>query len=259
MGSNYEDDFKYKVDVVMCIDATGSMSPFLELVKKNALSFYEDLRRTMENLDTPKVIDQFRIRIIAFRDYLADGKDAAMLRTDFFKLPEQTAEFEAAVKSIKAAGGGDDPEDALEALGYAMKSKWTDESEYCRHIITLWTDAPAHKLGFGRDPENGKYLTDSGRTPRLSVEQVKANAAAYPEKMAKDFDELTRWWGVSRTDKDAVMKQRNKRMVIYAPLEGAWLNVRDAWNQTVFYPSTAGTGLKDIQYQEILSLIANSI
>ena len=45
-----------------------------------------------------------RIRGIAFRDYLADG-DAAMMATDFFRLPEQSKDFEKCVKSIHAKGG----------------------------------------------------------------------------------------------------------------------------------------------------------
>ena len=54
-----------------------------------------------------------RIRVIAFRDYLADG-DSAMMTTDFFRLPEQSKDFERCVKSIHAKGGGDTPEDGLE-------------------------------------------------------------------------------------------------------------------------------------------------
>ena len=32
---------EYCVDIVMCIDATGSMAPILDEVKRNAISFYE--------------------------------------------------------------------------------------------------------------------------------------------------------------------------------------------------------------------------
>ena len=41
MGSNYS--LKYNVDIVMCIDATGSMNGILDTVKSNALNFYGDL------------------------------------------------------------------------------------------------------------------------------------------------------------------------------------------------------------------------
>ena len=38
---------KYNVDMVFCIDATGSMSPVLETVKQNALNFYDDVTKVM--------------------------------------------------------------------------------------------------------------------------------------------------------------------------------------------------------------------
>ena len=46
MGSNYS--LKYDVDIVMCIDATGSMTGILDTVKRNALNFYEDLHKAMQ-------------------------------------------------------------------------------------------------------------------------------------------------------------------------------------------------------------------
>ena len=65
MGSNYE--LKYNVDIVFCMDATGSMRHLLDLVKKNALSFYDDL--TKEMASKGKTINELRAKVIAFRDY----------------------------------------------------------------------------------------------------------------------------------------------------------------------------------------------
>ena len=96
--------------MVFCIDCTGSMDNIIDMVKNNALNFYNDVTETMEKKN--KHITQLRVRVVAFRDYLADG-DRAMLVTDFFKLPEQAVDFETCVRSLKAEGGGDDPEDGL--------------------------------------------------------------------------------------------------------------------------------------------------
>ena len=101
MGENYL--FKYNVDMVFCIDATASMRPVINTVKNNALNFYHDVTAAMERKG--KHINEMRIRVIAFRDYLADG-DSAMMTTDFFRLPEQSKDFERCVKSIHAKGGG---------------------------------------------------------------------------------------------------------------------------------------------------------
>ena len=222
MGSNY--GFQYAVDIVMCIDATGSMNGILDTVKANALNFYRDVRNAMQ--EKGKQVDTLRIKVIAFRDYLADG-NKAMLSTDFFTMPAQEAEFSSLVKSIKAEGGGDDPEDGLEALAYAIKSKWTTAGNKQRHLIVVWTDAGTHPLGFGR------------------------KASQYPAKMASDFNELTVWW--------EQMDTRAKRLLIYAPEEESWTSIADNWDNTIHYPSVAGNGLKEFEYQEIIDAIRNTI
>ena len=70
MGSNYREKMTYEVDLVFCIDATGSMNPILDKVKENALNFYRDFQNVME--EKKKKVNQLRIRIVAFRDYLFD-------------------------------------------------------------------------------------------------------------------------------------------------------------------------------------------
>ena len=62
----------YSVDVALCIDATGSMSPVIDMVKANALKFHDDLSRVMA--EKSKVIDTLRIKVIMYRDYY-DGND----------------------------------------------------------------------------------------------------------------------------------------------------------------------------------------
>lgn len=231
MGNNYQ--LKYDVDVVMCIDATGSMGPFLDLVKSQALNLYDDLKRKMESLATPKYINELRIRVIVFRDYLADGTNA-MLTTGFFSLPGQAAEFEALVQSIQPMGGGDDPEDGLEALAYAIKSKWnTSTGNKRRQIIIVWSDDSTHELGFGKAAPN------------------------YPQKMAKDFSELTQWWGFGPGT--GFMDDQSKRLLIYAPAKEWWTTVAETWNNTLMFPSESGNGLDKLTYEEILSSLAQSV
>lgn len=222
MASNYS--LKYNVDIVMCIDATGSMNGILDTVKSNALNFYKDLIDRMQKKG--KQVNDLRIKVIAFRDYLADGEDA-MLATDFFQMPQEQEDFQELVNTITAAGGGDDPEDGLEALAYAIKTDWTREGDKRRHVIVVWTDAPTHALGFGKA---SRY---------------------YPRKMAETFDQLTGWWDQ--------MDSRAKRLLIYAPEEEYWTTVSDSWDNTMHFPSVAGNGLKELEYEEILSEICNTI
>ena len=228
MGENFK--MKYNVDMVFCIDATGSMSPVISTVKNNALNFYSDVVRVMR--EKQKTIDTMRIRVIAFRDYLADG-DKAMMATGFFQLPQQEKEFEECVNSIVASGGGDEPEDGLEALAYAIKSDCTKEGTKKRSIIVVWTDASTHEIGFGSRAQN------------------------YPAGMAKSFTELTSWWGDQQNQ--PYIANAAKRLVLFAPNKPYWQQVTATWNNVIHYPSTAGQGLKEFTYKEIVDAIANSI
>lgn len=220
----------YNVDMVFCIDVTGSMTPVINLVKNNALNFYSDVMKAMQMKG--KIINRMRIRIIAFRDYVADGEDA-MLVTNFFNLPEQREEFSKSVNSLVAKGGGDEPEDGLEALAYAIKSPWDLEGMKKRHVIVVWTDASTHELGFGKTVSN------------------------YPKHMAPDFSSLTEWWGNEQME--GQMNQSAKRLILYAPDVPYWKQISDSWNQVIHFPSKAGEGVGEYDYSTIVNSIINSI
>ena len=183
----------YFADIVFCIDATGSMGKVIGLVKENALSLQKDLVNAMKTKG--KTIHQLRIRIIAFRDYIADGENA-MMATDFFLLPDEVETFSRCVNGIRATGGGDIPEDGLEALAFAIRSKWTMEAAKKRHVIVVWTDAGVHELGYG------------------------SKASNYPDNMAKNFEELTNWWGDEQ--RNGYMDSNAKRLLLFAPCTSYW-------------------------------------
>ena len=231
MASNYK--MTYNVDLVFCIDATGSMTPLIDMVKQNALKFHPDLTAAMAAKD--KKINELRIRIIAFRDYIADGNNA-MLITNFFSLPADSALLTQGVNSIQAFGGGDDPEDGLEALGFAIQSPWNNDSTAKRRqVIVVWTDDGTHDLGYGK------------------------SAANYPSKMAKDFAELTEWWGDSTLQIKGYVDNSSKRLLLYAPDKPAWNIISSNWENVLHYPSIAGQGLKGCTYNEIIDAIAQTI
>lgn len=220
----------YGVDLVFCIDCTGSMRKIIDIVKKNALNFYEDVVREMGKKH--KRIDEMRIRVIAFRDYIADGDDA-MLCTDFFTLPQEANLFEECVSSLVAEGGGDPPEDGLEALAYAIRSDWSTSGSKRRNIIVVWTDASTHPLGFAK------------------------GAPQYPEGMARDINELTLWWGDAQNK--GYVNNQAKRLLLFAPDAESWNFISENWDNILHFPSQAGQGLREFEYGEILDVIANSI
>lgn len=222
----------YTVDMVFCIDATGSMESdgdqqqrIINMVKQNALNFYGDFSSMMSGKG--KQVRQLRVRVVAFRDYLADGNQA-MLVTDFFQLPQQADDFENCIKSISAMGGGDIPEDGLEALAYAIRSKWTTEGAKKRQVIVVWTDAGTHPIGYASSAPN------------------------YPKGMPGDMSELNDWW-------DEYMDFNSKRLIIFAPDEEGWSYISKNWDNVVHFPSVAGNGLAEKSYGAILDAVVNSI
>ena len=241
MASNYPMLKAYNVDIVLCIDCTESMDNILNIVKERALSFYGDVDRSIRAKD--KRIDRLRVRVVAFRDYqaYADEQDKhahrnePMLVTDFFDLPAEAHKLELSVRSLQPVGGGDDPEDGLEALAYAIRSDWSvDDAATHRHLIVLWTDQPPHELGFGR------------------------RSSRYPRGMARDLDELTEWWGDSY-DLGCMPRQSAKRLILFAPDEGAWTTIFNTWDNVLHLPSRAGDHLRDVDYEMILKSISQSI
>lgn len=219
----------YNVDIVMCIDCTGSMHGILDTVKKNALSFYDDLQKALEKKE--KNVEQLRVKVIAFRDYYCDGADA-MSQTEFLSLPEQKEEFSSFVNPLTPSGGGDEPENGLEALALAINSDWNKDGDKRREIVIMWSDASAHKLELneGSKPSN------------------------YPSDMPKDFDELTDMW-----EGQSIMSGEAKRLLIFAPDAYPWTDIETHWEKTIQYPSKAGAGLSDVDYETILDTIVQSV
>lgn len=210
---------KTNVDTVFCIDGTASMEAHLDRIKQIMKSWEADMFAAVRDRRSL----QCRARIILFRDYMADGENA-MLVSDFFTLPQQKEKFEACVDSITATGGGDDAEDGLEALAYAIKSNWNQGASRKRHVIILFTDAASHMLGHN------------------------CQAAFYPKGMAKDFSELSEWWD----EMDYIARY----LILFAPNEPWYSCISQCWDRVLHYPSLAGEGMQEREYQDILEIIA---
>lgn len=132
-------DNNLTVDVVMCIDVTGSMSGIINTVKNNAIGFYE----LFEKLCAKKGIElnALNAQVIAFRDKNVDGNWLETSST--YSLPAQQEQYNSFVSGLYADGGGDTPESGLEALQAAFsKTDWGKDDGYHRQVVILWTDAP---------------------------------------------------------------------------------------------------------------------
>jgi hypothetical protein len=218
----------YAVDIVFCIDVTGSMTPILDAVKANALRFYDDVQ---DNLTAKgKNVDELRVRVIAFRDFVADG-EAALQESPFFRLPAEQAGFSDFVNGLLAQGGGDAPESGLEAVALAVNSPWTNRGDRRRQVVVVWTDQPAHPL----DPTTvpGELR---GRIPA-------------------DFSALTDLW----EDAQGPLGASSKRLILFAPDGPGWSDISGVWENVVHHPSQAGGGLSEVDYGTIVDSIGNSV
>jgi hypothetical protein len=218
----------YSVDIVFCIDVTGSMTPILDAVKANALGFYDDVQTNLTAKG--KNVAQLRVRIIAFRDFVADG-DAALEESPFFTLPAERAGFSEFVNGLIAQGGGDAPESGLEAVALAVNSPWTTTGDRRRQVVVVWTDQPAHAL-------------DAAIVP-----------ADLSSRVPADFSALTDLW----EDEQGPMGSSSKRLILFAPDGPGWSDISSVWENVVHNPSQAGGGLSEVDYSTIIDSIGNSV
>jgi hypothetical protein len=218
----------YAVDIVFCVDVTGSMTPILDQVKANALRFYSDVQSNLTAKG--KTIDELRVRVVAFRDIVADG-EAALQESPFFELPADETGFSDFVNGLFAEGGGDAPESGLEAVALAMTSQWTTRGDRRRQVIVVWTDQPAHPL------------------------DASALSPAFAERVPADFSALTDLW----EDPQGPLGSSSKRLILFAPDGPGWSDISGVWENVVHHPSQAGGGLSDIDYGTIIDSIGNSV
>ena len=218
----------YAVDIVFCIDVTGSMTPIIDQVKANALRFYDDVQSNLTAKG--KNVDQLRVRVIAFRDFAADGA-AALDESPFFTLPDERADFSEFVNGLVAEGGGDAPESGLEAVALAVDSPWTTTGDRRRQVIVVWTDQPAQSL-----------------SPSVLPPDIASRVPA-------DFSALTDAW----EDEQGRMGSSSKRLILFAPDGPGWSDISGVWENVVHHPSQAGGGLSEVDYGTIIDSIGNSV
>lgn len=225
-----------KIDIIFCIDGTGSMSPCIDAVKSNAKKFYMDFVEKMTN-EYGSSVDELNIKVITFRDYMEDGNQA-MVQSEWYDITAgDDVEYEKHLNGIIADGGGDEPENGLEALFYAMTSDWNAKGDKDRQVIVLFTDADAVPFGTHNGHPN------------------------YPADMV-DADGLLNTWMCIRpaflNQGDFKLKERCKRLLMFAPAGTIYETMQGSYNRSQFIPVQMDAGLGDITFDEIIKTIAAS-
>lgn len=130
------------IDIVFVIDETGSMQPFIDAVKDNIKKFSGRLRS--QGFD-------YQLGLVRFTDEITWSSP---------DLTDDVAMFEQWVGVIQAAGGGDIPENALEAMKAATNIKYRP---IAIKLAILVTDAPCferNKPGDGTTDFTMKEMGD---------------------------------------------------------------------------------------------------
>lgn len=242
-----------KVDIIFCLDVTAGMGSFLDCLKSRVLNLYDDVVRELP--DGFRMGRDFRAKIIAFRDYYADDEEYAMTESRFYDLtdPDDNLEFCEYVAGLKSGGGGDEPENALEALALAMKCLHEEgrevysRNERARQIIVMCTDASAHPLEPDKLKELGKEKPDY-----------------YPKDMLESLAEMKEAWnGVSQNGMtaDYTMNGKAKRLVLFTTNSYPWDEIGGAspWDCVSESSISAGKGGRELDTSTILNVLAGSV
>lgn len=178
---------RYAVDVKIVLDATSTMRPIIDDVRLLAGEMHHAIATGMEA--NRKHIGPLRVSVIAFRDFGCDGQDA-FIDSGFFTLPDDGEDVTEFMSNITVFGGGDEPENSLEALAYALQGDWTGEEALQRHVTVLFTDAPPHPYGI---------VTGPGK----------------PSGLPETLDQVLEIWRGDRPG--SALSQRGKRLYLVVP------------------------------------------
>jgi hypothetical protein len=158
------------VDIVFVLDVTESMQPYIDAVKQNIIQFAQDL--AANNRD-------YRLGLVTFEDYvISQYPDCNCEYRN--TMTSDVQKFTGWVGTLHAGGGGDIPEDQLDALAYAASFPFRPEAQ---GIVILVTDAPSHKAGDGPDREGDAAYQLHHPDPNADVtEQTGDKVAAIMQK-----------------------------------------------------------------------------
>ena len=140
------------LDVVLVIDATESMSPYLGQAKKRL----QDVMNIIRGL-VPKT----RIGVVAYKDY---GDDFGPKAVKWLPLSDDVAKVRKFINNLVASGGGDFPEPINQALAVARDSKTMKWGTARKRVIILVGDSSCHSSGRKKALQYARNFAKGGGT-----------------------------------------------------------------------------------------------
>jgi Mg-chelatase subunit ChlD len=156
IGSVLENERGRNVDIVICLDTTGSMRPHIDAIRGQLIPM---LNRIISEFAS------FRIGMVLYKDYNQEYLTRVIPFTSDFNA------FQRSLNAVRVGGGGDIPEAVYEALyDGATKLPWAAESR----IMILIGDAPPHPRPRGR-------ITSQMVDMETEQREIKVHAIIIPE------------------------------------------------------------------------------
>jgi Mg-chelatase subunit ChlD len=132
-----------KLDIVLTIDATGSMGDDIDAVRSNMLQLLHNVEASGAD---------WRMALVTYKDVPPQGDPgdyASRVDLDFTSDPEAVT---SALNGIVVGGGGDEAETVLSGIHQAVGLGWRDGA---KKAVVVLGDAPPH------DPEPASGLTSA--------------------------------------------------------------------------------------------------
>jgi len=144
-------------EIVICLDATGSMRPYIDTLRLQLVNMLKDLLAES---------DSFKIGLVLFKDYNDEYLNRVFPYTsDFYVLQRN-------LNAVRVGKGGDIPEAVYEALyAGATKFTWTANTR----IMILVGDAPPHARPRGK-------ITKQLVNKELTAKEIKIHAVILPQE-----------------------------------------------------------------------------
>ena len=167
------------VDIVVVFDITESMGPFIDGMKEATNAFADGLSKA--NRD-------YRLGLVTFEDYVTRDEKV---------FTRSATEFKSWIGALQAVGGGDIPENSLDALMIASRFPFRPDAQA---VVILITDAPNHFKGDGSEKNNPYGHEISQVASGEVLEELKrANLSVYaitpPPFVAPDLHKMAKETG----------------------------------------------------------------
>lgn len=167
------------VDIVVVFDITESMGPFIDGMKEATNAFADGLSKA--NRD-------YRMGLVTFEDYVTRDEKI---------FTRSATEFKSWIGALQAVGGGDIPENSLDALMIASRFPFRPDAQA---VVILITDAPNHFKGDGSEKNNPYGHEVSQVSSGEVIEELKrANLSVFaitpPPFVAPDLHKMAKETG----------------------------------------------------------------